>query len=232
MCGENSNVGMDCWYLEGSSPRVRGKLTTRFEHKRKLGLIPACAGKTLDCTICAPMRGAHPRVCGENSSAHFSSPLSSGSSPRVRGKRYSATPPVPMYGLIPACAGKTRSGLTGLAPSRAHPRVCGENAFAKIAKLVASGSSPRVRGKQPNWLARRNLTRLIPACAGKTQRRYRGSPVSGAHPRVCGENKSMKMAPNPSGGSSPRVRGKLDCEVVCLQLLGLIPACAGKTWIA
>ena len=46
VCGENEvdeRVGM---IAEGSSPRVRGKLNPDRAPGRRLGLIPACAGKT------------------------------------------------------------------------------------------------------------------------------------------------------------------------------------------
>ena len=71
--------------------------------------------------------------------------------------------------------------------------------------------------------------RLIPACAGKTSEQMPKQRCDGAHPRVCGENNSRKMAPNPSGGSSPRVRGKHGLKRHVLKRHGLIPACAGKT---
>ena len=70
--------------------------------------------------------------------------------------------------LIPACAGKTMPD-GGLANRlRAHPRVCGENAWTDLDTNGAAGSSPRVRGKPTG--RRVGLCRggLIPACAGKT----------------------------------------------------------------
>ncbi len=51
--------------------------------------------------------------------------------------------------------------------------------------------------------------RLIPACAGKTQ--------------------GVLLGLSAAGGSSPRVRGKLDSCFAVDSFFGLIPACAGKT---
>ena len=49
VCGENRYVWDVGTQYKGSSPRVRGKLLSRFPCGRTVGLIPACAGKT-----CAP----------------------------------------------------------------------------------------------------------------------------------------------------------------------------------
>ena len=71
-----------------------------------------------------------------------------GSSPRVRGKRDDDLAHPCGARLIPACAGKTgRPSSTTSAPW-AHTRVCGENATVSAAARLASGSSPRVRGKR------------------------------------------------------------------------------------
>ena len=93
----------------GSSPRVRGK--PRRAHGRRAGgrLIPACAGKTRPVPARQVRGRAHPRVCGENSLAAQDSERAWGSSPRVRGKLIEVERSTGDIGLIPACAGKTRS---------------------------------------------------------------------------------------------------------------------------
>ena len=73
-----------------------------------------------------------------------------------------------MIGLIPACAGKTRSPGQQARALRAHPRVCGENSVPVEKSCISGGSSPRVRGKLPITVERAGEQRLIPACAGKT----------------------------------------------------------------
>ena len=52
-----------------------------------LGLIPACAGKTMLRGKQLQERSAHPRVCGENQRLGLTIGGKDGSSPRVRGKR-------------------------------------------------------------------------------------------------------------------------------------------------
>ena len=48
VCGENYIPRSEWPEPMGSSPRVRGKLTLKGKVKIKPGLIPACAGKTLN----------------------------------------------------------------------------------------------------------------------------------------------------------------------------------------
>ena len=187
---------------------MRGKHGRRWSGPGRRRLIPACAGKTLDDRPEASKNRAHPRVCGENKASSFSVGISSGSSPRVRGKPLTGAFNLIKAGLIPACAGKTTAWLPFQFGIRAHPRVCGENRGQRVKFNVEAGSSPRVRGKHPGTPSARWLDRLIPACAGKTTERDFGEASDGAHPRVCGENADLLANYLPDAGSSPRVRGK------------------------
>ena len=127
VCGENGNVDHFDGDVEGSSPRVRGKLEDAHASRKRAGLIPACAGKTRQGRQMQSRRWAHPRVCGENEPGCQPSLLSAGSSPRVRGKLSLGVVARGQSGLIPACAGKTK-----LFPALTS---------------IWGGSSPRVRGK-------------------------------------------------------------------------------------
>ena len=69
-----------------------------------------------------------------------------GSSPRMRGAHVQAFDVALVRGIIPADAGSTRQSPACRAPSRDHPRGCGEHASRSWAILVARGSSPRMRG--------------------------------------------------------------------------------------
>ena len=73
------------------------------------------------------------------------------------------------------------------------------------------------------------MTRLIPACAGKTKFHLARGVQGGAHPRVCGENATSLINKYQTMGSSPRVRGKPFAKSLRRRRCGLIPACAGKT---
>ena len=229
VCGENIRLFSRSAVQSGSSPRVRGKPQGRPMGGSAGGLIPACAGKTRWLRCWSRRTGAHPRVCGENKYTGEKYSTEDGSSPRVRGKRHHHTERKRTNGLIPACAGKTPAVTWGEAQARAHPRVCGENSRCRAAVTGTAGSSPRVRGKP---LRRRVVGRrvgLIPACAGKTACGRTPAGVTGAHPRVCGENSSPRSSRLADSGSSPRVRGKPPLRPPDVGGVGLIPACAGKT---
>ena len=87
VCGENCPSVVQATSVAGSSPRVRGKRSSRSLRPRLLRLIPACAGKTCSPSLPLKKAPAHPRVCGENGVGHFGDDSDRGSSPRVRGKR-------------------------------------------------------------------------------------------------------------------------------------------------
>ena len=208
---------------------MRGKLCDPRLGTDRLRLIPACAGKTTySPERCRELR-AHPRVCGENIFIAVAPAVIAGSSPRVRGKPPGVGRAITVFGLIPACAGKTKNPRKPRAGLPAHPRVCGENLPTIIQAFLDAGSSPRVRGKPPDDHSGIFGCGLIPACAGKTRWEGRLNWRMRAHPRVCGENVPMREATAHMMGSSPRVRGKLLVALPADYAPGLIPACAGKT---
>ena len=147
VCGENSATSPPFSTLNGSSPRMRGKLPRTERNNHRAGLIPAYAGKTRTDITCYFNIRAHPRVCGENRSAPAIAAPRSGSSPRMRGKLGKIVPALVKGGssprmrgkllftphnheanrLIPAYAGKTSPHIPRGVTLRAHPRVCGEN---------------------------------------------------------------------------------------------------------
>ena len=147
----------------------------------------------------------------------------------MRGKPWFVFGSVLVIGLIPACAGKTRSDLSSYSIVWAHPRVCGENVLDRMESLEQAGSSPRVRGKRERHVRRWLPIRLIPACAGKTIATSPWMREIRAHPRVCGENEGTWEGKISGEGSSPRVRGKLRTALAAPSVGRLIPACAGKT---
>ena len=227
--GENAFTDLQPTLQAGSSPLTRGKRKALARGLGADGLIPAHAGKTqaLDCTVAG--EGAHPRSRGENSSSLNCHGLTPGSSPLTRGKRSHHGPGRPDRGLIPAHAGKTRSTRRRRSWLRAHPRSRGENSETAGSSSPGPGSSPLTRGKR-SWRARTPRSRrLIPAHAGKTERRGRENRDPRAHPRSRGENAQQPPAVLCGGGSSPLTRGKRKQMRQCLALLGLIPAHAGKT---
>ena len=105
--GENNALRGDVKTITGTSPRARGKLlddvTNGFERRN----IPACAGKTGIMGAPGGSGKEHPRVRGENVGETYESFVTSGTSPRARGKRPNVCYTGNNLRNIPACAGKT-----------------------------------------------------------------------------------------------------------------------------
>ena len=109
----------------------------------------------------------HPRACGANSAACNHSLVVSGSSPRMRGK------PAPSFDLhvrrriIPAHAGQTPMRARGAFSQADHPRACGANVQDTDSDPDRIGSSPRMRGKQSDFM--RKLLSAGPSIIGFAQ---------------------------------------------------------------
>ena len=152
-CGANTRMVAQSVAVPGSSPRVRGKPRHRQRFVGLPRIIPARAGQTRATVLCAVYRPDHPRACGANAAFVSYSRPASGSSPRVRGKLQQSAGQDRRIRIIPARAGQTHG--RSAAPSRRtdHPRACGANGVPLMALLDENGSSPRVRGKPPEYRA-------------------------------------------------------------------------------
>ena len=126
VCGEHHSNLAKTADQQGSSPRMRGTLSALLGEGLFCGIIPAYAGNTILLRIRALMKRDHPRVCGE----HLFGLVS---------LRYAV-------GIIPAYAGNTSPWNRTVRPARDHPRVCGEHIMHIPHRMVAGGSSPRMRG--------------------------------------------------------------------------------------
>ena len=147
MCGEKRLEIISMHLVKGSPPRVRGKAASADVGFRNLGITPACAGKSV-CTLdIAGFPEDHPRVCGEKTVRKEEARRNPGSPPRVRGKvLYLEVWPY-LYGITPACAGKSNVPALVQVHDQDHPRVCGEKKKMNARKDKHMGSPPRVRGK-------------------------------------------------------------------------------------
>ena len=176
----------------GSSPLARGKQLARAARAVQNGLIPARAGKTTGAESTCKGTSAHPRSRGENVNPSALEPVTLGSSPLARGKQSHVHTLKGRIGLIPACAGKTPWCRGRRSNPKAHPRLRGENGKAPQAERKSSGSSPLARGKQVSPQEAHQVGRLIPACAGKTSLPQRLADRCAAHPRLRGENATLR----------------------------------------
>ena len=117
----------------------------------------------------AAARGGRRRaslVSNPVSQGRFSTPLTLGSSPRVRGTRNRDHRNRAVERFIPACAGNSRPLPRGRRAPSVHPRVCGELHTQRQPSRSNTGSSPRSGGRRP----RRCEGRLEP----KRRRRFNG----------------------------------------------------------
>ena len=128
----------------------------------------------------------------------------------------------------PACAGKSLRQACGSAPSKDHPRVCGEKCVSRVPRSFSVGSPPRVRGKVDIEHRKPHPHGITPACAGKSMADSRGCRRPRDHPRVCGEKLISNTGSRIPMGSPPRVRGKVWRTVAAAGDPGITPACAGK----
>ena len=168
-CGANLPMRRPWSRLNGSSPRMRGKLSHRPRLACPVRIIPAHAGQTQPPSIIASPATDHPRACGANRSVHLSRRADDGSSPRMRGKPGRCQGRVCTGRIIPAHAGQTvgDNGLKSSPPD--HPRACGANKFDTVGLRWTYGSSPRMRGKRPPVPSPAVRCRIIPAHAGQTR---------------------------------------------------------------
>ena len=109
VCGEHLSAMSFVVFIGGSSPRMRGTLSTVNWSIRDRGIIPAYAGNTAIFPTSAFIIRDHPRVCGEHAAGF-----------RSRGAS---------AGIIPAYAGNTSAICHSYSYMRDHPRVCGEHHF-------------------------------------------------------------------------------------------------------
>ena len=232
MRGEHRGAPEGLLVRWGSSPHARGARRRVPGHPVTRGLIPACAGSTYRkhgarlggaglIPACAgstrglPPRGrsesAHPRMRGEHTMRKARGPWLQGSSPHARGALVPGRLNRNGVGLIPACAGSTRSVPQSWAAWRAHPRMRGEHKLDGPLRRVHQGSSPHARGAPRSQRLDHQGSRLIPACAGSTGRGVSLTRPGTAHPRMRGEHHRTGSARRVPRGSSPHARGAPLC---------------------
>ena len=173
----------------GSSPRVRGRRTSKSRSFLVLRLIPAGAGQTGERRAAHLAARAHPRGCGADERTLSRGLSTAGSSPRVRGRHLELAVRPQRQGLIPAGAGQTSSRCAPTTRIGAHPRGCGADVWREDHRPLRAlahprgcgadryflpfgvrfrGSSPRVRGRHSDLAQLVALAGLIPAGAGQT----------------------------------------------------------------
>ena len=129
MRGEHrwQSIGNNGW--RGSSPHARGTRSEQQAYEHDHGIIPACAGNTVSPTPTSRRKRDHPRMRGEHPCNDFLAALQGGSSPHARGTHVYFVAVKNRRGIIPACAGNTRSRANCTCSCRDHPRMRGEHSL-------------------------------------------------------------------------------------------------------
>ncbi len=153
----------------------------------------------------------------------------SGSSPHARGAHLLQRRARVARGLIPACAGSTKSFRIFRHGFQAHPRMRGEHRVDRPAHHTLGGSSPHARGAHRQRAADGPGHGLIPACAGSTSKPFLSNSRPLAHPRMRGEHLPLLSEWARQHGSSPHARGARPKRGPPCRSSRLIPACAGST---
>ena len=108
MRGEDRSVWWLWLCVLGSPPHARGRLFNNKVSQSRLGITPACAGKTTTSSSNASMLRDHPRMRGEDALTSRGDVMEEGSPPHARGRPYSDRSDQGQQGITPACAGKTK----------------------------------------------------------------------------------------------------------------------------
>ncbi len=156
MCGEHWGSHDLGRAGRGSSPHVRGARANRPLTPWRTGIIPACAGSTLNRPVGTACARDHPRMCGEHPKSTEGLTPVVGSSPHVRGSTAFDREPW-------QCDGD-------------HPRMCGEHIHGASELIQAQGSSPHVRGARMRRHVMHAPPGIIPACAGSTNSKQINPP--------------------------------------------------------
>ena len=146
---------------------MRGKLPQNRRTPQRIRIIPAHAGQTRFAFSASLSYTDHPRACGANPATGILAFLGDGSSPRMRGKPISFSGFIVVLRIIPAHAGQTNLSQASARRSTDHPRACGANLFAHTDGERHVGSSPRMRGKQSDFM--RKLLSAGPSIIGFAQ---------------------------------------------------------------
>ena len=210
---------------------MRGKVLRAGTGRRRDGITPACAGKSLVLELGKKLRKDHPRVCGEKF-LEVVQPLAAwGSPPRMRGKGHRMPININQVRITPACAGKSLSIERLRDVTEDHPRMCGEKSCERIREGQSGGSPPHVRGKVKESKTGKTRRRITPACAGKSWISCDINRQILDHPRMCGEKRTSLLFSAGGCGSPPHVRGKVPAQLLDKPHRGITPACAGKRFL-
>ena len=127
-------------------------------------------------------------MCGKDPATSAKIGKKLGSPPLVREGRYNSISFNFSVRITPAYAGRTHYLSTNIRDKQDHPRVCGKDAVACPVACTYIGSPPHVREGLYRRRFHQAITRITPACAGRTVHGYLLVSKVQDHPRMCGKD--------------------------------------------
>ena len=132
-------------------------------------------------------------------------------------------------GITPAYAGNTRRCCGSIWCFWDHPRIRGEHIKKNPRTPMRKGSPPHTRGTRFYLYLSRLYSRITPAYAGNTTKRFMPTFVFRDHPRIRGEHRSFNSYSSMIMGSPPHTRGTLFTHAYFIVQFRITPAYAGNT---
>ena len=170
----------------------------------------------------------HPRIRGEDIDTQYELTPGTGSPPHTRGRSGIRTARKRAIRFTPAYAGKINFRKPLGRAGWVHPRIRGEDRNSCRHDLRREGSPPHTRGRFSLLWRNSASLRFTPAYAGKIRPVAGCSPSSRVHPRIRGEDSSVKLIFHRVSGSPPHTRGRSWAAVLSVCMLRFTPAYAGK----
>ncbi len=190
-----------------SSPHARGLRASAGRAAAAPGIIPACAGFTCFRDSKWDVSWDHPRMRGVYGVDDSQFLMRWGSSPHARGLPDHLQGAVDDARIIPACAGFTCDWRHSAVSQSDHPRMRGVYSGSASCQGRSMGSSPHARGLPQLTERLRDITRIIPACAGFTAPGGATPARPRDHPRMRGVYADEHLGDLAARGSSPHARG-------------------------
>ncbi len=213
----------------GRSPRGRGRRPGAPLRRPDLRSIPAWAGETVAVPVHVTANSVDPRVGGGDPGGAYGHAAVMGRSPRGRGRRDVLVIGENWTGSIPAWAGETLCHADDRDGEWVDPRVGGGDRHKAGRPKPPFGRSPRGRGRPAANPIASLPRRSIPAWAGETEVPPAWVSSKMVDPRVGGGDTPHHHHQGPTGGRSPRGRGRPASAPPRGRWRRSIPAWAGET---
>ena len=193
-----------------------------------LRFTPAYAGK-IKCRLQRHSRHrVHPRIRGEDSRIKFIFHRHRGSPPHTRGRYILGSLQEGCTRFTPAYAGKILHRYASVDHEWVHPRIRGEDHVQDQHQHCRRGSPPHTRGRSFFDVVGLFLSRFTPAYAGKICGQASCGGIWQVHPRIRGEDLSIRFNSTVHVGSPPHTRGRLKTTSTLKRYSRFTPAYAGK----